>query len=201
MRKILLSFFVVLGCSFAYGQSSGFGLKTGLNFANLSGSEVESSSRTGFHLGGYYNVMLTDRVSIQPELQYSTQGATSEDATLRLDYINIPLSLKYYLNKGLYASGGIEIGLNVNSELEFLEEFYEVEANSMVLGLGLGLGYETEKGFIFSFRYNRGLSNVFPSETTLESGGNIVPAEAPEARNSVIQLSIGYQFTTRETIR
>jgi hypothetical protein len=51
-----------------------FGFKGGLNYANYSGSDLQFDALTSYHAGLVAEIKLVD--SIQPELLYSTQGAT-----------------------------------------------------------------------------------------------------------------------------
>ena len=180
MKRVLLPFLMLFAFA-AEAQVSGLGGKGGLNFSNVVGEGRSGSTRTSIHLGGYYNHMITDVVAIQPELVYSLQGAKDNGSTLRLNYLNIPVMVKDFLQKEIYVNGGPELGINVVSEVENKSVTVDIDASGIVFGLGLGAGYEMENGLNFAIRYNFGLTSVFQ--------------EGSSARNSVIQLTVGYQFT------
>ena len=106
MKKVILTAMAVFAFSFANAQKAEFGIKGGLNIANqnFSGEEAPSpSSIIGFHLGGFVDIKIADKFSIQPEVLYSTQGSkfnmlvdiedTEYDTenTFKLSYINIPV--------------------------------------------------------------------------------------------------------------
>ena len=102
-------------------QAQKFGIKGGLNLSNLTNfdksfeDELESESiRTSFHIGFYNEFKVTDRFSIQPEILYSSQGVNNEangiDGKVQLDYINIPVMLKFYLADSFYLEAGPQIG-------------------------------------------------------------------------------------------
>ncbi len=56
-----------------------FGVKTGLNFADVSGDQVDGfETVTVFHFGVMAEFIISDKFSFQPELLYSGQGY-SED--------------------------------------------------------------------------------------------------------------------------
>lgn len=52
-------------------------------------------SKVSFHLGGVAEIPITDKISVQPELLYSSQGTKWNFGTgndnLKLDYLNLPL--------------------------------------------------------------------------------------------------------------
>src|SRR5947209_5775335 len=75
-----------------------FGLKAGVNIANLKDETVNSTSmdsRVGFHAGGLAHIHLTHELALQPEVEYSAQGAKynipAYAGTAKLGYINVPV--------------------------------------------------------------------------------------------------------------
>jgi hypothetical protein len=57
-------------------QSIRFGAKAGVNFASVGGEDVPNlEGKTGFHIGGLVEILFTEKLGIQPEILYSTQGA------------------------------------------------------------------------------------------------------------------------------
>jgi opacity protein-like surface antigen len=182
MRKLLLISILFFAPFIGQSQEMGFGIKGGLNFANLSGDDVDDiGSRTGFHLGLLAEFGLSPNFSIQPEVLYSAQGAKEDDMTWKLDYLTIPVMVKYYATDGLSIEAGPYIGFNTTSEVEFDGETLDLkdETESTDFGLGLGLGYELPMGVLFQARYAIGLSDI---------------ASDGDAKNSVFQLSVGYKL-------
>jgi hypothetical protein len=82
-----------------------FGFKGGLNYANYSGSDLQFDALTSYHAGLVAEIKLVDSFSIQPELLYSTQGATYKNAVEEfrneLGYLALPVMAKIYLNKSV----------------------------------------------------------------------------------------------------
>ncbi len=78
-----------------------FGVMAGVNLATLSGDDITSvDNRTGFLGGVFVTFHLTNTFAIQPEAIYSQRGASdnsdpSFDATFKLDYIDVPLLLRF----------------------------------------------------------------------------------------------------------
>lgn len=194
MRKIALTIiFIVIHFVNANSQSS-FGVKGGLNLASLKGEGVDNLNiRSSVHITGLVEIELSDRFSVQPEIVFSSQGAEESDidykATWYLNYINIPLITKYYINDQLSIEAGPQIGFLMNAKLDWsdddesgldeLEEFI----SSIDFGIDFGLGYKLESGLIFGGRYNMGMINVLESDMT-----------EGKLTNGVLQMSIGYLF-------
>ncbi len=191
MKKIML--FVglsLLTLPVLQAQEFHFGAKAGVNFANLVGDTEGAEMRTIFHLGLVAEMPISETFYFAPEVLYSSQGAKfSEegfDGAFKLDYIQLPLMLKYYVGSGFSLEAGPQIGFLTSSEVEM--EGVSVDANDYIsgfdYGLNFGLGYKLTSGIFLQGRYNLGLANVFDSE---EIGDG-------EGKNSVIQLSLGYMF-------
>jgi long-subunit fatty acid transport protein len=206
MKKFLFcAAIAVFGLWNVNAQEVKFGVKAGLNLASISGDDTEDlDGRTSFHFGGIAEIKLSDKFSFQPELLYSAQGAKSsyedqfekEEATIKLDYINLPLMAKYYVAEGFSIEAGPQIGFLMNSEAdydyidkedpEFSEsgtEDLKDEIKGIDFGFNLGFGYKLEGGLNFGARYNLGLSDLWD----VDNGGI-------KNQNSVIQISIGYMF-------
>ncbi len=200
MKKIVLSLLAVaaMGLSANAQQVVKFGPKAGVNFANLSGDDIEDSKmKTSFHVGAFAEIFFTDKFAIQPEVLFSAQGAEEKegDGKWNLDYINIPIMAKYYVIDGLAVEAGPYVGFNMNSELESEGVTMDVKdgTKSVDFGLGLGANYNLDNGFFIGARYNLGLSEIGKSsEQTV--GGITIETEGSDAKNSVIQISVGYKF-------
>jgi long-subunit fatty acid transport protein len=205
MKKIILSAVAVMAFGFTNAQSAKFGLKAGLNVANqvYSGSVAPSpSSIVGFNLGGFVDVKITDKFSIQPEVLYSTQGSKfnmtvfnggtnyNTENTFKLAYLNIPVMFKYYAAEKFSFEAGPQIGFLIDSKLvvNVLGQSVSQDAKDLFekidFGFNLGAGYEISKKFSTVVRYNIGLSNVIKTESGDDSKIN----------NNVLSLSLGYKF-------
>ena len=214
MKKVLIiSAIALLGLTAVNAQEVEFGIKGGINLATITGDDTDDlDGRTSFHFGVVAEIAISDKFSVQPELLYSSQGATSEDSyseegfnvkeevTVKLDYINLPIIAKYYVADGFSIEAGPQIGFLMNSELEidltasgegFSEDFSETEdlkdyVKGIDFGLNFGLGYKMESGLNFSARYNLGLSDGNDDPEFFESDSAL--------KNNVIQISVGYFF-------
>ncbi len=75
MKKVLLAVAMIVGFATADAQELKFGAKAGVNFSTLGGSDV-FENKTSFHAGAVLEYKINDQFSIQPELTYSSQGAS-----------------------------------------------------------------------------------------------------------------------------
>ena len=95
MKKIILSALAVFVFGFTNAQEVKFGLKGGLNVANITGDIEDNSSKVGFHVGGFAEIKVSEKFSVQPELLFSTQGTKFDfegtNVNFNLSYLNIPI--------------------------------------------------------------------------------------------------------------
>ncbi|AYN05038.1 porin family protein [Flavobacterium sp. 140616W15] len=204
MKKITLSIVAVLAFGFANAQEVKFGVKGGINLSTLTGDIEDTSSKVGFQVGGFAEIKLSDKFSVQPELLYSAQGAkrdfngfdidemevVSADLTYKLAYINVPVMAKYYVAEKFSLEAGPQIGFLVSakgkvsgggdSSEEDIKDLYK----SIDFGVNFGAGYDFTENVSVGVRYNLGLSNIAKNE----EGDNA------KIKNSVFSLSVGYRF-------
>ncbi|MGJ8685422.1 MAG: porin family protein [Nonlabens sp.] len=202
MKKIVLGVLVaVFAVSVSAAQEIDFGVKGGVNFAKLTGDNLEDADgRTGFHVGFTGEYMFNESFGLQSEVVYSTQGLQSEtsfggvttESKLKLDYINVPVLAKFYLGEsGFSIDAGPQIGFLVSDKLEVNGENVDDELNAETIDLsaGGGIAYKFKEGsslegFNVSARYMIGLSNVYKDNSTF----------GDDVTNSNLQLSVGYKF-------
>jgi hypothetical protein len=165
------------------------GAKGGMNISQLSGlsiPEVETKAYFGFHVGGFVNIAL-GKLSLQPELLYSTQGAKLEDATstsnLKLNYFNIPIMLRYTAKGGFFLETGPQFGFNSSAKLD--ETNYKDSMQNADFAWGIGLGLQGKKLGIGA-RYNVGISKVSDVSTVEISDINY--------QNGVLQVSLYFKI-------
>ncbi len=206
MKKITLSILGLLAFGYVSAQDGGtrFGVKAGLNMANLGGDIEDADMMMGFHVGGFAEIMLTDEFAVQPELLYSMQGAKSEysesfggldfnvEEKLKLSYINIPIMAKYYVTESFNIHAGPQVGFLLSAKAEYEmsgagasesgDEDVKDDFKSIDFGLGLGLGFTFAENFEVGARYNAGLSNI------------VEDSDDYKVNNSVIQVSFAYKF-------
>lgn len=179
MKKLILLVAVALFAFNVNAQDVTFGAKAGVNFASLGGDDADGlDSRTSFHVGGVVNIGISEKFSVQPEVVYSSQGASEGDYDLKMDYLNIPVLAQIEVADGFSVEVGPQIGilLSADADGEDVKEFFK----SSDFSGAVGLNYALASGLNFGARYNLGLGNI------LDGDGDL--------KNNVFQFSIGYRF-------
>ncbi|WP_378188230.1 porin family protein [Aquimarina sp. W85] len=170
MKRIFLSAIAIFGFSVAtQAQDLKFGFKGGVNFATLSGDDVDSDldGRTGYHIGAVAQVSLMDMIALQPEVLYSAQGVKDRN----IDYLNVPVLLKYKFAKVLSIEAGPQFGFVVNDDVK-----NGAKPESFDFSGAVGAGVEISS-FFAQIRYNIGFTEV---------------VENFDGKNSAFQISVGY---------
>lgn len=198
-----------------------FGIRAGANFSKWAGDDLQviedllektdgyvvTKGKTGFHLGGYVDIPISDVFSFEPGLQYSKKGysiqgdlqipvlkilALNAGARVQSHYIDMPLYLKAYPVKGFTVFAGPQVSYLVRSTLNaklgvlgisiFNRGFGITERfNRVDMGLSGGAGYQFDNGLNIQAGYDYGLSK-------LDKNDNY------DAYNRVVKVSLGYTF-------
>lgn len=189
MKKLFLfAVLFIFTLTTTHAQDISFGIKAGVNFSSVTGDNVdELDGRTSLHAGGVVNIGISELFAVQPEVLFSAQGATTSeegiDATVKLDYINIPIMADFTVAEGFSLQGGPQIGFNMTSEVEWEDETEELEdIESLDLGLGIGAQYRLPMGLFFQARYVIGMSDISSDDSDDKN------------QNSVLSISAGWFF-------
>ncbi|MGL5112993.1 MAG: porin family protein [Flavobacterium sp.] len=187
MKKIIIVIaFLLLGTWNTQAQLLHLGAKAGINYANLTGSTItvnkenfKSEAISSYHIGLVAEVKLTEKFGIQPELLYSTQGASYKNAikefTNKLGYLSIPVMAKIYLNNTF----SLELGPQASFLLSEKNNFDVEDSKTFDFAIAAGLGVKITKSIFVQGRYGLGLTEVSTNA---------------KAKNSVLQVSAGYMF-------
>ena len=144
--------------------------------ANISGQRFDPSeygndnSITGLLFGGFINYGLSDMISLQAEPSYIQKGSMDDWGTkFKLDYIDIPVLLKFSFGKGEikpYVIAGPYIGFLTNAKLIIPNEGDKdiqdkIKSTDFGLNLGAGLSILINENILF-FRasYSLGLYDI-----------------------------------------
>lgn len=206
MKKFFLSAALLIMGLAAQSQEISYGAKAGLNIADWGGDAENTNVRAGFHAGVVAEIKFGN-LAVQPEIVYSQQGTkltinnfsgsvlmSSLDLTSKLDYINVPVAVKYYVIEGLSLQAGPQLGFLVSAKEkgEVTEDGTDISAErdskdeyeKVDFALFGGIGYDLPIGIFFQARYSAGLSNINKDPET----ANI------ELTNNVLSFSVGYKF-------
>lgn len=182
-----------------------FGIKGGVNFANLSSSNTnENKVLTGVNFGIFSKLPINNSFAIQPEIYFTTKGSeltyqnvfVDGTAKFELNYIEVPVMVIFNLGQnfnfqfGPYASYLVSSKVKNVSDINFNFEdnIDSDDFNKFDTGIAVGLGYDT-KSVGFGIRYNLGLVTVGKEKTYL--GTNYV---FPDGKNGVINLFLSFSI-------
>lgn len=180
MKKL----FLVLVCASAVVVANAqvkFGVKLGANMANITNGDG-NKMKFGINGGIQAQLHLSEMFSVAPEAVYSAQGAKGDgDASLNLNYINVPVLLQYNNPSGFFAHTGPQLGFLMSAKSKSGGESVDVKdfMKSTDFSWAIGAGFATQSGFGFNARYNIGLSSL---------------ADGSDSKNSVIQFGIFYNL-------
>jgi len=206
---IIVFAFTMTTKSFAQGK---YGVKTGLNLANLLEKDNDYtysddySMRIGFHLGGTAEFPISEKLSAQAGLLYSTKGFrfsslddssgnSSESFSVILQYFEIPINVIYKIELG-----GLKLCLNAGPYLGYAfrgvtkdSEDFSIDLNigssegdvikALDYGFNIGAGVEINDAITIGLQYGLGLANI---ASYTENGYRV--------NNRVIGISFGYMF-------
>ena len=164
MKKIILSLVAIAAFGVANAQEVKFGAMAGVDFASskakISGFGSSSASETGFFVGGFADITVSDKFHVQPELLY----VSVKDA----DQISLPILAKFNVAESFNVLAGPSLG--------FLMDTAD-GIKSFNYGVDLGASYDINEQFMVEARYDLGLANLFEggdSDNSLKLGGVFV---------------------------
>lgn len=183
-RIILVAVLFIATSATMQAQLLRFGVKAGVNFASQTGDafpeqNFDKEGITSYHAGLVAEIKLLEKFSIQPELLYSTQGASYKSAGQefknKLGYLSIPVMAKFYLSK----SFSLELGPQASFLLSEKNDFDVKDSKTFDFGLNAGLGFKLTDNIFIQGRYGLGLTEA---------------SKDADVKNSVFQLSAGFMF-------
>lgn len=150
MKKLILSAFALLTFGFANAQEGvRFGVKGGLDLAQAKvkydtgfGTYEATESETGFFVGGFAEIGLTEKFSLQPEIYYV--GIND------FDMISLPVLAKFEFVPNFHAL----VGPSFNYLLDAGEGVDDFKVN-----LDFGASYDITEDFDVSAKYSVGFGD------------------------------------------
>lgn len=153
------------------------GVKGGLSLSNMYTEDVDDNNvLLSFNAGLYASIPITTALAFQPEFLYSRKGSeleynnafTAGKAKFKLNYIEVPLLLKFNLTKNINVHAGPYVAYLIDAQVtnetdggtfDFVDNLDNDDFNKFDYGLSAGLGFDFQSIGIGA-RYNYGLSTV-----------------------------------------
>lgn len=174
MARLIILAAALLICPLAQAQT--YGIKGGVNFANLTGNDADAfDGITAFHVGLLAEYTILDRVTLQPELLYSVQGGEIDGDEYKLNYVTLPVMVEFDIDGSLSLHAGPQFALLAGETSNIVPQ----DAKNYDFGIAAGLEYDITDGLFLQGRYVWGQKQIF---------------DDADVKNSVIQLSLGFYF-------
>jgi hypothetical protein len=177
------------------GDNSGFGIKGGVNFNMLRGSDKgvlkDLEYPTTFHAGffGQFPVAGSGFFSIQPEFLFNRKGFKSDSLEVKTDYLEVPLLFVFNVfdNVSFHIGPTASVLLTVKENGIEKGEGTKKQMNSFNYDLAAGVEGRIEFARIGA-RYNMGLNDIYKEKRTI--GSHTVQ----DLKNGVFQVYVGVGF-------
>nr|WP_293844681.1 porin family protein [uncultured Arsenicibacter sp.] len=176
------------------------GIKGGFNASTLyydNANANDRKERYGFHAGVFAQIPAGEFFAIQPELLYTTKGASANynvlgftgRNTFRMNYAELPVLATFKLGNTVELQAGPYASYLVNSDVSTNGDFGSGTAtlnrdafNKFDYGVAGGLNIYFGKAFL-GVRYGQGLQRIANSDASRAILGN--------AKNGVGMISLG----------
>jgi len=186
MKNIFIITLFVFTSTISLSQNK-IGVFAGINGSTISDGIMKStgmhSNSFSFHIGGLYEIELSEKISFRPKIIVSQQGDREDfDDNMKYEftYLNLPLNFKFF--KKTYILAGPQFGILLNTKKN---EFDYGDIDSLDYGVNLGIGRNINDFFI-EFNMYQGIKTLI--EVTTIDRTNL------SATNTIIQLSLGFNF-------
>ncbi|MEO7767150.1 MAG: porin family protein, partial [Ferruginibacter sp.] len=134
MKTKLLTLIVsLMAISAAYSQGFHLGIKGGANVNKITGKSFSDEFSFGYHLGGFAEIGLGSKFSVQPEVVFNQfkQDTSSEfkdiyslsniRSNIKLNYLSIPILLNYRASNFLSLQAGPQFGILMDQNKKLLQ--------------------------------------------------------------------------------
>jgi hypothetical protein len=197
MKKHFLSVvMVMLTFSMLHAQNSSVGITGGIDASRMAVAGASGGPlkyRTDLTGGIFFENAFSSNIGIQVEANYSAQGTglISDDGStigsIRVNYITLPVLLKFYGSQRLSFFAGPQVGFlisaktktNGQEETEVDDQFKKTDFYAV-----FGGEYKFASGFFINARYNVGITNVVDEDELPEN----------EFKNRYFSFRVGYAF-------
>lgn len=206
MKRLLILVIAICATAQVALSQLGFGIKGGLNFANVTNAEsINASSHTGFMAGVFLAPPSSGVIGFRSEVMYSRQGfdfeTNTNTGTVNLDYILLPQLTTINIGKVASLMLGFQMAFLISAKEKTddtsganpaadIMEYY----NRFDYGAAGGLEIFPFKGLLIGARMNISFGKLLknPESVTPGSPASMIPDV--DLKNNVVQVYLGYRF-------
>ena len=173
LSLLIISFVIVQAAMAQDNQNPAlkrFGFRAGANFSHMNFSKGVPPSPTiaswgiGINFGFVMLLPISERLSFQPEYLYSQMGGNvkNSDTAYKLNYISLPLFLKFELDENIFLMAGPQFDILINAKRtaggNLTNITHDTEERS--IGATAGIEYFIFKSFSVTARYMQGFNHI-----------------------------------------
>ena len=203
MKKLILYLMLLL----PFPLLAQFGIKAGVNFANVTNaSDINSGSQTGFHGGIFLAPPSKGVLASRTELVFSRQGydysTNTNTGNVNLDYIMLPQFMGINITKFVQLQVGFQMAYLISAKADSTSSTGEYGPYSNIMELynrfdyGIGGGVEVHpiSGLLVGARINVSFADLYKDPSSYTSGE--APSFIPkvDVKNNVFQVFVGWRF-------
>ena len=180
-------------------RSSRFGVKAGVNFANLRTNNADNKMLTGINIGVFGKIPIVKMVAFQTELNFTAKGSevtykgafANGTARFKLNYLEVPLLLVVNINDNFNIHLGTYGSFLINGKVknastvgvfDFEKQIDTDDFNNFDAGIAAGVGLDAG-AVSLGLRYNYGLKRVGNEKQYSGTAYTF-----PDAKNGVLNL-------------
>ena len=155
-------------------QTFDLGLIGGINTSQVSGDGLGGFNKLGIRIGGLIKKEFS-QFNAQIELQYINKGSSTiairnssnhsyiDSYTLRLNYIEVPITIEKRIYKHMYLQTGVSIGQLVHmSELSNNYEVNGIKINNTEYSVNLGVHTKLKNNIFLNTRLSHSIFPIRP---------------------------------------
>ena len=170
-----------------------FGVKGGLNITKVKFDKdiAKADNRTGFFIGpmAEFTVPIVG-IGADIAVLYDQKNIEVNDTKEKLQFIDIPINLKYTLGlgdfAGIFFATGPQFSFNVGDKKLFDAETYKMKSSNFSWNVGAGV--KLINHVQIGYNYNIGLGK------TAEVNSPLDPVKKIKMKNNAHQISVAYIF-------
>jgi hypothetical protein len=171
-----------------FSQKKG-GIILGLNNSSISEGilgQISISGEMGFHIGGFYEYEIKEKIKFRPKITFSQQGNryesnVSEHLMYESNYMNVSLNYKFY--ESTYIIVGPQLGVFLSGNGRSNNNNLFLQSQPFEVGINLGVGKKL-KDLFFELNFYQGLTKAIDKPD--------FNGELKKGTNTLIQFSLGY---------
>ena len=199
MKKLIATIALSI-IAFATANAQTVAFKVGYTHSDVLVSPEPANiftSKETFHAGIVVkDIMLTNKIGLQPELLYSMQGFhVAGIGNVGIHYLSLPVLVTFPVTEVLKLQVGPQVSYMVNSRVGVVNDLFSITYNGLFhnidAGAVAGMEYKASENISIGGRYYLGMTNV---NKDFSLGNNTNFSDYFQMRNTGVQAYVSFSF-------